>query len=77
MEPKEAKKYFSKWFKGLKAYKPKELIEQADYLAGYWALWIRTNAQEIGKLDKEERKKRREEKKKRKEKTEKKNEVEE
>ena len=76
MEQGELKKAFFKWLKGMRAYTPQELIDNSDHFSAYWSSWLRKNAYEIGKLDKDGRKKRREERKKRREKKAKKKEEE-
>ena len=76
MEQGELKKAFFKWLKGLRAYTPQELIDNSDHFSVYWSSWLRKNAYEIGKLDKDGKKKRREERKKRREKKAKKKEEE-
>ena len=67
MEQGELIKAFFKWLKGMRAYTPQELIDNSDHFSAYWSSWLRTNAYEIGKLDKDGRKKRREKKAKKKE----------
>jgi len=72
MEQGELKKAFFKWLKGMRAYTPQELIDNSDHFSAYWSSWLRKNAYEIGKLDKDGKKKKRRKKKKKRKKSEKK-----